>query len=165
MKTARTNGPQKIRHSRPRLDITHDPYRSQQKLPEPTRCPDCGAVFQAGGWRWSTVGGEAHVARCSPCQRIHDRFPAGYLTIAGAFASEHRGEILRIAHGHEVREREEHPLQRIMDITEEDNGQVITTTDTHLARGIGESLRNALGHMLEVKYGAAESVVRVSWLR
>jgi hypothetical protein len=33
-------------------EAEHDAYKSKGKLPEPTVCPDCGAVYHAGHWQW-----------------------------------------------------------------------------------------------------------------
>ena len=30
----------------------HDTYKIWGKLPEPTECPDCGAVWHKGRWQW-----------------------------------------------------------------------------------------------------------------
>jgi hypothetical protein len=37
----------------------HDPYKSRRKLPEPTACPECGAVFREGRWQWVEVPTES----------------------------------------------------------------------------------------------------------
>jgi len=42
-----------VRHDHLIQEREHDVYKSRWKLPEPTLCPDCGAVFQEGRWHWA----------------------------------------------------------------------------------------------------------------
>lgn len=37
---------------RAQRDHILDPYQVQQKLPEPTACGQCGAVYRHGRWKW-----------------------------------------------------------------------------------------------------------------
>ena len=41
----------------------------------------------------------------------------------------------------------------------------VTTTDTHLARGIGEAVRHAYQGDLKVDHVSGENLVRVHWKR
>jgi len=59
-----------------------DPYRTRGKWPEPTTCPECGAIVHHGQWRWGKAAPEAEQHLCPACQRIHDRVPAGQLTLS-----------------------------------------------------------------------------------
>ena len=66
----------------------HDPYKVRRKLPEPALCPECGAIYQAGRWRWSKPKLRpegAHEVICQACHRIRDQYPAGELTLSGHF--------------------------------------------------------------------------------
>lgn len=148
-----------------RQDEVHDAYKQQKKLPEPTRCPDCGAVFREGRWQWEVAPADANEALCPACHRIRDRYPAGYVTLKGDFFAAHRDEILRIARNFEAREKAEHPLERIMEVEDIEGGVQITTTDAHLARGIGEAVHDAYKGELVVKYSKEENLVRVYWSR
>lgn len=56
-------------------------------------------------------------------------------------------------------------LHRIMGIEQTPEHAVITTTDGHLARGLGESIRNAYKGDLDVQYMQRENLVRVTWHR
>ncbi|MBI3481124.1 MAG: ATPase [Nitrosomonadales bacterium] len=141
----------------------HDAYKLKGKLPEPTVCPQCGAVFHAGRWQWTNAPAGAHRETCSACHRIHDRYPAGFLTIKGAFFKAHRDEIMRLVHNHEQRERTEHPLKRIMDVEDKDGSTLVTTTDIHLARSIGEALHHAYQGELEYHYNPEQNLLRVNW--
>ena len=44
-------------------------------------------------------------------------------------------------------------------------GLLVTTTDAHLARGIGEALRKAYRGRMEFHYNKADNLLRVSWTR
>jgi hypothetical protein len=143
----------------------HDTYKSRTKLPEPTRCPDCGAVFRDGRWRWGPAGGAAHEERCPACHRLHDKFPAGFVAIAGKFLATHRDDIVGLIRNVEEREKTEHPLERVMAIEAEAGGLLVTTTDLHIARAIGEALEHAYRGKLEYHYNQEDRLLRVHWTR
>ena len=143
----------------------HDAYKSSAKLRSPTRCPDCGAVYEDGRWQWLKAPADAHVERCPACHRTHDHFPAGYVHIDGDFAAKHRDEIVELVRNLEKKEKAEHALQRVMAIAEEDGALVVTTTDSHLAHGIGEALHRAYKGAIESHYNAADNLARVRWTR
>jgi NMD protein affecting ribosome stability and mRNA decay len=142
-----------------------DPYRSSAKPPEPTVCPECKAVFEGGRWTWHKAPSDAHHHVCPACQRIHDQFPAGYVTIKGAFFTEHRDEIVNLIESHEKKEKAERPLQRIMTMDDKRDGLEVTTTDSHLARGIAEALHGAYKGELKLRYSRDENLLRASWKR
>ncbi|HUW51264.1 MAG TPA: BCAM0308 family protein [Sulfuricella sp.] len=164
MKT-RFEGFQPIRHDRLIQEYRHDTYKSRLKLPEPTACPQCGAVFHDGRWQWAPRPAQAHEEMCPACHRIHDEFPAGFVTVGGAFFREHRDELLHLVKNEEARAKAEHALERIIKIEEQDDGVMITTTGTHLARGIGEALHHAYQGELEFHYNPDENLLRVHWAR
>jgi len=143
----------------------HDPYKLRSKLPDTTACPECGAMYREGRWVWGAPGVDAHFALCPACQRIQDDYPAGFLMLAGAFAREHREELLGLARNVEQRERGEHPLKRIMAINDERDGTLIATTDAGLARNIGDAVHHAYEGDLEYGYTEEGSLLRVSWRR
>lgn len=143
----------------------HDAYKAKRKLPEPTVCPQCSAVFHEGRWQWLEAPADAHRDICPACHRIHDHYPAGFVTMQGEFFLAHRGEIMHLAQNVEERERTEHPLKRIMEIEEKDDTTLVTTTDIHLARGIGEAIHHAYQGDLEFHYNPQEYLLRVNWMR
>jgi hypothetical protein len=68
-------------------------------------------------------------------------------------------------HNEAARARDEHPLERIIAIEEHDGKTVITTTDLHLPRRIGDELHHAYRGESETKYAPDEYLVWVSWRR
>ncbi|MDE1943670.1 MAG: ATPase [Betaproteobacteria bacterium] len=154
-----------VQHERIIEELVHDSYKLRGKLPEPTVCPSCGAVFRQGRWQWleTVPGANEHV--CPACLRIQDHFPAGYVFISGGFASSHQNELLQIIHNEEAHQKAEHPLKRIMAIKSEEGGVLVTTTDIHLARGIGEALHRAYQGTLTFHYNPEQFLLRVRWDR
>jgi len=154
-----------LQHEQLLQELVHDTYKTRLKLPEPSRCQDCGAVWHRGRWTWAAPSVGAALARCPACKRIRDRFPAGYVTLKGPYLAAHRDEIVGRVRNCEASEKRDHPLQRIMNIEPVAGGLLVTTTDAHLARRIGEALRNAYRGRMEFHYNKADNLLRVSWTR
>jgi NMD protein affecting ribosome stability and mRNA decay len=151
------------RHDNLFHERVHDAYKAKGKLHEPSVCSQCGAVFHEGRWQWLPVPADAHQETCPACHRIHDHFPAGFLSMKGEFFQSHRDEIMHLVRHHEQRERQEHPLQRIMAVEEKPGETLVTTTDIHLARDIGEALHHAYRGELEFHYNPEQNLLRVHW--
>ena len=99
------------------------------------------------------------------CQRIRDRYPAGTVTLRGAYFTTHRDDILNLARNVEESEKGEHPMNRIMGIEEQDGATVVSTTDMHLARAIGSAVHAAHKGEIDWAYDDEEARVRVTWER
>lgn len=158
--------PAATRRDRLLREHVHDPYKTVSKLPEPTFCPDCGAVFHDGRWQWAATRPiDAHEQSCQACHRIRDKYPAGIVTLSGSFVGQHRKELARLARNNEAQEKGAHPLHRIMDIEEHPDSMVITTTDIHLPHRICEALRHAYKGELEMNYDDQGYLLRGNWRR
>jgi hypothetical protein len=158
-------GQERQRKDRTIEEVVHDPYQERYKPRDPAACPDCGAVFNHGRWRWMPKPAEAHDHLCPACRRTQEKFPAGYVTLEGEFFDAHRDEILHLARNEEQRAKGDHPLERIMDIQQEGGKTVVSTTDLHLARRIGDAVHHAYQGTLDIKYSPNEYLVRVFWQR
>ena len=155
------------RHDRLIEESVHDPYMARSKPKEPTVCEDCGVVFHKGRWQWlPEAPAGSHRQRCPACQRIHDKVPAGFLTLGGAFFDGHRDEILSLVHNKVDEQKAQHPMKRLMQIEEEEGGGVVITfTDLHLPRGVGEAIERAYEGDLDIQYTEGAGIVRVYWKR
>lgn len=143
----------------------HDVFQHRAKWPEPTLCPRCGAAFVGGRWTWKQVPEGTHHATCPACRRIAEHLPCGHIEISGAFAAEHRTDLLNLIRNVETREKNAHPLERIMELEENGGRVTVTTTGVHLARGIGDALTRAFKGDLSVDYSEEENRVRIKWER
>ncbi len=147
----------------------HDPYYEGRKYPEPTVCEECGAVFQGGRWKWpeGEKPGEYSTSLCPACRRIRDKYPGGVVVLEGKFLKDRakREDIMNLIKNTEKMAKNQHPLERIMEIKEMDEKVEIYTTDPHLARRMGEAVHRAYKGDFEIKYVEGERFVRVRWRR
>jgi hypothetical protein len=151
-KTVRTARPE--RRDRYIKEFEHDTYKMRSKLREPAVCPECNAVYHKGRWQWLKKPRSAHETLCPACQRIHDKYPGGYLTLSGPFEKQHRDEILRVAKNIEKREKKE-----------QGNDILITTTTMGMARAIGDAVHHAYKGKLCYQYTEEADILRVAWNR
>ena len=143
-----------------------DPYQTGKKLPEPTHCTDCGAVYHKGRWQWMVAQKESHPQCCPACERIRDKFPASFLALNGQFYADHKEEILNLIKHQEEKEQTEHPLERIMDMNEEPQGELtISYTGVHLAQGTGNALHHAYQGEIKIEHNERSGQIRVHWQR
>jgi hypothetical protein len=152
---------------RAQLDQILDPYMLQQKPEDGTVCPQCGVIFHDGRWEWPSRTQAQHAGEelCAACRRTREKFPAGIVRLKGAFAREHKAELLGIARHQEEIEKKEHPLNRIMSIEEDADSLTINTTDIHLPRRIGETIKRTWRGKLDLDYEEEGYFVRVNWSR
>jgi len=144
---------------------TDDPYKVREKLPEPTVCRQCHAVYERGRWRWGDAPADASATICPACDRINDQYPAGFITLEGDFLRRHGEEMLHAIRHVEQRQQAEHPLKRIMSLEHHEDRLDITTTDIHLARAIGDAIHDAYQGELELHYNREDQLLRVRWQR
>jgi len=96
---------------------------------------------------------------------VRDKYPKGLVTIKGTFKDEQHEQVIGVVKNTEEKEMKEHPLSRIMAMEQRSEGLVISTTDTHLPRRIGEALKHAYHGDLQLHYDQEEEFVRVIWTR
>jgi NMD protein affecting ribosome stability and mRNA decay len=165
MTNSPTAGDHGARRDRFVQEYQHDSYKLPGKLTEPTVCPTCSAVFHKGRWSWAAAPVGAHETVCPACHRVKDKYPKGLLTLKGTFAVQQSEQVMGVIKNIEKKENKEHPLARIMSIETTPEGLVVSTTDSHLPRQIGEALKHAHHGELAVHYDKDEDFVRVIWTK
>ncbi|MCQ2039967.1 BCAM0308 family protein [Pseudomonas kunmingensis] len=90
---------------------------------------------------------------------------AGTIRLRGAFVKAHADELSGLIRNTEEKEKAEHPLERLMAISDEPDGLRVTTTGLHLARRIGHALEAAYDGDLKIHYDGEEYYVDVLWQR
>lgn len=143
----------------------HDAYQETIKLPEPTKCVKCHAIFSNGRWTWKNIPTTVNETTCPACRRIEDNYPAGFVKIRGKFLREHRDNIHGLIQNIENQEKRDRPLERIISINKTKNQTVVTTTGIHVARRIGEALSRSFKGDLSFQYADGEKSIRVDWRR
>jgi NMD protein affecting ribosome stability and mRNA decay len=143
----------------------HDVYRTSKKLPDPSACTKCRAMYRDGRWQWGHPPAEANPVLCPACKRIQDDMPAGILKLVGTFHLEHRAEILGLIRNIEERELKDHPLKRIMEVSEQGDEVEIKVADSDLARSLGTAIHHAYQGELDYHYPGEGDVLRVRWER
>lgn len=160
---AQARGTRRRIAGRAQRDHIPDPYQTRQKPNEPTVCPSCGVVYRDGRWQRGERPSAAHAETCPACRRIADGFPAGILTLHGDFADSRRDEIMGLVRNVEEAEKGEHPLNRIVGVEDSEDGVVISTTDIHLPRRLGEALRRAFHGELDMHFDENAYFARIDW--
>lgn len=155
----------RARHEQLLVGFEKDPYKATRKPRGTRRCTDCGAAYHRGRWTWRATPLHTPPTLCPACRRIRERMPAGFVALSGPFVREHRDEVLGMVRRCESAERRQHPLQRIMAVRPERGGLLVTTTDPHLARRIGDALYDAYKGDLLRRYSKNETLLRVTWTR
>jgi len=143
----------------------HDVYREKSKIPEPTLCIECGALFENGRWTWNTTTKEVNRSTCPACRRILDKYPAGFIKLKGDFFQEHYDEILNLIKNIEKQEKNAHALERIITTKRRKDQVLVTTTGIHLARRIGEALSRSYKGVYSFHYADGAKTIRVNWER
>ena len=165
MKTERGSANRGVRREQ-RLTATHDDsYKASAKMPDPAACPRCNAAYLKGRWTWQAAPADATQHTCPACLRTEDDFPAGYVTLKGPFFAAHRAEILELVNARALRARTDHPMQRLIGVADVTQGVLVTTTDAHLARGIGVAIHEAFKGDLALTFSHDENLVRATWTR
>lgn len=145
----------------------HDPYLRPGHQRSDTLCPQCGAAYQAGRWTWHGLvdASNAEEATCPACQRIAENVPAGTVSLRGAFVKQHADELCGLVRNTEELEKSEHPLERLIAISDSADGLDVTTTGLHLAQRIGHALEAAYDGDLKIHYDGEEYYVDIHWQR
>ncbi len=143
-----------------------DPYFVRERYHDPSVCTRCKVVFTRGVFAWEDPPPrDAAEMLCPACRRIEEHYTGGQVVLEGEFLKEHKDEILNTIKRAGQTEKARRPLERIMDISAKEGRLEIKTTYEHMARRVGEAVRNAFKGELKLQYLEDEKFVRVHWKR
>jgi NMD protein affecting ribosome stability and mRNA decay len=150
----------------------NDPYAPRVNPGETAICTECHALYERRHWFfdeeayfYASMQPETRKVLCPACQKIRDRYAEGRVTLrSGAVLTAHKDDILRLIHNEEARAKGVNPLERIMEITETDDGVVITTTNEKLAQRIGRTLKNTYHGQTTYRWSEPK-MLTVEWQR
>jgi hypothetical protein len=144
----------------------HDPYFVASKYQDPSVCTKCGLVFSAGIFEWrETPPEKAQKMVCPACRRIDDGYEGGQVLLEGDFLQGHKTDVINTLRRAEQGEKQQRPLERIMDMKVDGDRIEVRTTYEHLARRIGQAIHNAYKGDLKLQYSEGEKFLRVRWRR
>jgi len=150
----------------------NDPYAPRCDPGETAICTECHALYERRHWFFdeeayfhASMQPDTHKVLCPACQKIRDRYAKGQVTLrSSAVLTAHKDAILRLIHNEEARAKGVNPLERIIAMTETDDGMVITTTNEKLAQRLGRMLKSA--YHGETTYRWSEpKMLTVEWRR
>jgi len=85
--------------------------------------------------------------------------------LSGEFFRSHRDEIMNLVDNKVALQEKEHPMKRLMNVEDREDGTELTFTDSHLPRGVGEAIRRAYDGDLDIHFPEQGGIVRVYWER
>lgn len=156
---------------------SNDPYKVIQAPRKAMICGDCGSHFHDGRWFPSDEkvakrdGSLANALQpvpviCPACHRIRDDVPAGVVVLSGAFLEQHAGEIMHLITNESDRARKLNPLNRVMHVAPDGQGEVhVHTTTEKLAQQIGKALHKAYSGEVNYQFVQDAKLARVTWRR
>ncbi len=150
-----------------KVDIERDTYLPKLSPKEVIQCTGCGAFYHRRHWMLAVPAGfnpptRMHPIYCPACRKMKERYPSGELSLKG-MNPEERQEILRILRNEEEAARNKNPLERIMNVAQQNGEWKVETTTEKLAQRLGRSVRKARGGKLAYKWSHNNKFLRVIW--
>lgn len=150
----------------------NDPYAPRFDPGETAICTECHALYERRHWFFdeemyfhASMQPETRKVLCPACQKIRDRYAEGQVTLrSGAFLTAHKDDILHLVRNEEARAKGVNPLERIIAITETDDGMIITTTNEKLAQRLGRILKSTY-HGQTTYHWSEPKMLTVEWQR
>jgi NMD protein affecting ribosome stability and mRNA decay len=139
------------------------------RLPEPSICQGCGAIFSRRLWRknhkiGAAVLARAHWMRCPACQQADQGVGFGRVVIRGAFALANESAIRRRIANVASRAAHTQPEHRISAIERRAETIEIITTSQKLAHRIAHELKKVFHGRASYAW-SDDGTLRATWER
>ncbi|MDW7643993.1 MAG: BCAM0308 family protein [Desulfuromonadales bacterium] len=161
-----------ISDKRGRVKTSSDPYIPEEGRKEPSLCSGCKAVYKNKRWTFdpdfyetASKDSGSHWVTCPACQKIEQKYAEGVVTLRGSYLWEHEEEIRNILKNEETRAMAKNPLERIIQISRQDDALVVETTEEKLAEHLGRALHKAHQGEINVSWTEDHARCRVTWER
>ncbi len=135
-------------------------------------CQGCGNIYFDKEWfskdnflKHHALQGEIRYTNCPACKSTKSNSPTGIIKLSGNFLLVHKKEIINLIKSVERRLCKNNPLDRIIDVKENNGQAIITTTSKELAIAIGKDIKRAFKGDLKIKWTKDEDLVRIGWER
>ena len=140
------------------------------RLPEPTVCERCGAVYRGKTWRAGersrkTQLAGVHWAVCPACRQVAAGEYFGRVVIRGGFADAHDAEIRTRVERVAARARYTQPERRIVSVDRTEDGLEVLTTSQKLAHRIVRALQKCYGGDTEYHWTEPHGELYAVWER
>jgi hypothetical protein len=106
-----------------------------------------------------------HRVLCPACRKLEEKDPGGIVRLSGDYWPQHRDEILNLIRNEEKKAMGANPVERILQIDEQDGYLVVQTTHEKLAQRLGRAIHKACHGDVEYKWSDDTKLVRVEWRR
>ena len=134
-----------LRYGQEYLDTRLKRLKRMKKLGTEV-CKICGVVEQGGRWKWGAKPFLAKKTVCPACLQQIENKPSGMLILNGDLYRNHLLDVTALLKHHEIVEKKEHPLSRILDISTQ--GKVITV------RATSQMIVKSMAAMIQRTFGA-----------
>jgi hypothetical protein len=140
------------------------------RLPEPSVCDRCGAVYARRSWRVDRVLSSELLERvswtvCPACAQHRSGVAYGRLVMSGTFVAEHEEEIRRRIANVEKRARCTQPERRVLSVDHEGDALVVLTTSQKLAHRIASELKKTFGGRVRFAWATRDGALNATWTR
>ncbi len=163
------------RVKRQQADDLTDPYKTALEYKELSVCRRCRSIYHDKRWSIDEKlyksllkdAGKVNYTLCPACQKIQTGYVEGVVELEGDFLFKHKEDILNLINNTEKRANYIDPLEKIIKIDIDDQNEkiILTTTSENLAQRIGKNLEKAYKGSVEYSFSKEDRMARVYWVR
>jgi hypothetical protein len=140
------------------------------RLPDPTVCDACGAIYTNATWRFdhpvtAELLDEANWDVCPACKQRKTGIAYGRLVLRGAFVVENEEMIRRRIANVADYAAHTQPLHRVLSADREGDTIEVMTTSQKLAHRIAKELKKQFGGEARYQWASRDGALFATWTR